>query len=153
MQHIEDRAEEQATLALYRIEGLSEEIEALRDNIKGFSARFEAELMAVKKAICGSPCGGRPEEAEAARTIALTGARSARERISFGTWNSTSVLPISPRRSESPSPLFTLLVMLICGGAPGWKMMSMRVGPQLRHGKSNGVSSSPTTQGVAIQLK
>ncbi|XP_059437724.1 uncharacterized protein LOC132170646 [Corylus avellana] len=84
LQRLEERAEEQADLAAHRFEGMGEEIESMQDDIKGFSARFDAELDILKRAIRGLPTGG---EATAKLKVPepkpFGGARSAKELENF----------------------------------------------------------------------
>jgi uncharacterized protein YlxW (UPF0749 family) len=66
LQRLEDRAKEHADLATHRMEGLSEGMESLRDEVKDFAACMETELAVLKRAVGGLPING--EAPEGART-------------------------------------------------------------------------------------
>jgi hypothetical protein len=77
---MEEQAEEVAACR----EELLEQIEALKDEIQGFSIRFEVELMVIKKAIKGTPSGGENQrKMRVLEPTPFTGACSAKELENF----------------------------------------------------------------------
>jgi predicted trehalose synthase len=78
-----DRAKDHTALA-ERMEGICEETESLRDDVKVFANRMDADLMALKKAISGMLMGGEaPSKLRSPEPKSFTGARSAKELENF----------------------------------------------------------------------
>lgn len=84
LQRVGEQLDEQAELHVHRNGKLLEQIEALQDEMKAFSARYEAELGVIKKAISGTPSGGEvPRKLRVPEPLPFTGVRSAKELENF----------------------------------------------------------------------
>jgi hypothetical protein len=84
LQRLRDRAEEHADLAAHSIEGLSEGMESLRDEVKDLAARMETELAVLKRAVGGLPINGEAlSKLKVPEPKPFVGARSAKELENF----------------------------------------------------------------------
>jgi hypothetical protein len=84
LQRVEEQLDEQAELHVHRNGGLVEEIAALRGELKEFTARYEAELGVIKKAICGNPHNGETtRKLRVPEPLPFAGVRSAKELENF----------------------------------------------------------------------
>jgi hypothetical protein len=78
---MEERAKEYAT---HRMESICEETVSLRDDLKGFSARMEAELNVLNRDISGIPMGGEaPIKLKVPEPKPFKGTRNANELENF----------------------------------------------------------------------
>jgi hypothetical protein len=117
LQLMEEHAEETAALHVHRNEELLEQIEALRDEIKGFSARYEAELMVIKKAIIGTPSGGEVQrKVRVPEPKPFTGTRSAKELENF-LWDMEQYFKAAHIPAEEQ---VTITTMYLMGDAKLW---------------------------------
>jgi len=83
MQRMVDRAEDHTALA-ERMEGICEETEFLRDDVKAFAENMDADLMVLKRAIGGMPAGGEaPSKLRVPEPKPFTSTRSAKELENF----------------------------------------------------------------------
>jgi hypothetical protein len=65
------------------METIVKEAESLRDDLAGFSARMEAKLNVLKRAISRIPMGGEVPKLRVPEQKPFTGARSAKELKTF----------------------------------------------------------------------
>jgi peptidoglycan hydrolase CwlO-like protein len=83
LQQLEERVEEQANLAA-PMEGLSEGMESLQDEVKDLSARMETKQAVLKRAIGGMPINGEaPSKLKVPKPKPFVGAKSAKELENF----------------------------------------------------------------------
>ena len=84
LQRVGENLDEQAELHVHHNGELLEQIDALQEELKAFSTRYEAELGVIKKAICGTLSTGEAlRKLQVPEPLPFTGARSAKELENF----------------------------------------------------------------------
>ena len=84
LQQLEARAEEQADLPAHSMESTSNGIESLRDEVKYLSARMEAKLVVLKRAVGGLPVSKEaPSKLKVPKPKPFVGAKGANELENF----------------------------------------------------------------------